>query len=416
KAVYQMLPWKHGHFVMTFKDINVEDEITVSNLGLLLQGLKRLQDREKFIKQLPSLDALFVKTTIFEQILKKKTISSDAEKFITLFDGKRTISNIMAESIYDDLKTLEKITKLYQQGFIQPLGIPNNEQFDLEKMATAKSNEQPFAEKRNLTIESKSKFQPLENKQVLTPEAHSNFEPPPQFPTEEEIKPAPARLPDEKKVVSTVEQLSEETEKPTVNEFSSVNGRARTEEALTQKVELNEFAAIYEELFNGRSVVTGQLAIISSNNTYRKDLVSTLTNGLFSAKSISLDGVQSIELGKIVTPAQHKLEILGLSTERKFIQMLDKVAASLVGYIVLVVGDHSSNFGYLAYLINSLKKKFTVPHVVAVYHPTGKKSIPLDVIRYSLKMDEIEQIVDINVQNMDSIKYLLKQLKPPDNQ
>src|SRR3990172_1930894 len=30
KAVYQMLPWNKGHFVMTFKEVNIKNKITVS--------------------------------------------------------------------------------------------------------------------------------------------------------------------------------------------------------------------------------------------------------------------------------------------------------------------------------------------------------------------------------------------------
>jgi len=122
KAVYQMLPWKEGHFVMMLQDVSVREEITVSNLGLLLQGFKRLQDREKLIKQLPSFDVIFVKTPLFEKVLEKKKIGGDALKFISLFDGNRKVTDIITESIYDDIKTLERTLKLYQQGFIQPLG------------------------------------------------------------------------------------------------------------------------------------------------------------------------------------------------------------------------------------------------------------------------------------------------------
>ena len=64
-----------------------------------------------------------MKTTIFEEILKKKTVSSDANKFISLFDGQRTISEVLAESIYDDLKTLEKTVQLCDQGFVKPVEV-----------------------------------------------------------------------------------------------------------------------------------------------------------------------------------------------------------------------------------------------------------------------------------------------------
>jgi DNA-binding response OmpR family regulator len=120
KAVYQMLPWKHGHFTMTFKEINVPDEIAVSNLGLLLQGFKRMEERERLFKALPSPETTFVTTETFRNIIAKRELTTDVAKFISLIDGKRDILQIIDESNYDDIKTLERLVKLHQQGFIKP--------------------------------------------------------------------------------------------------------------------------------------------------------------------------------------------------------------------------------------------------------------------------------------------------------
>ncbi len=120
KAVYQMLPWKRGNFTMIFKDINVPDEISVSNLGLLLQGFKRIEEREQLFKQLPSPETTFVMTETFRSIMQKREASPEVAKFISLIDGRRDILQIIDESTYDDIKTLERLVKLYQQGFIKP--------------------------------------------------------------------------------------------------------------------------------------------------------------------------------------------------------------------------------------------------------------------------------------------------------
>ncbi len=120
KAVYQMLPWKHGHFTMTFKEINVPDEIAVSNLGLLLQGFKRMEERERLFKALPSPETTFITTETFRNIIAKRELTTDVAKFISLIDGKRDILQIIDESNYDDIKTLERLVKLHQQGFIKP--------------------------------------------------------------------------------------------------------------------------------------------------------------------------------------------------------------------------------------------------------------------------------------------------------
>ncbi len=120
KAVYQMLPWKSGHFIMTFKKVDVQDTISVSNLGLLLQGFKRMEERESLFHELPSPETTFVLTDRFKQILRQKELSPDVAKLITLIDGRRDIMKLIDESIYDDLKTLKKLVRLYQQGFIAP--------------------------------------------------------------------------------------------------------------------------------------------------------------------------------------------------------------------------------------------------------------------------------------------------------
>lgn len=120
KAVYQMLPWKHGHFTMVFKEIVVPDEISVSNLGLLLQGFKRMEERERLFRLLPSPETTFVTTDTFRSILQKRELTTEVARFIGLIDGHRDILQIIDESTYDDIKTLERLVKLYQQGLIKP--------------------------------------------------------------------------------------------------------------------------------------------------------------------------------------------------------------------------------------------------------------------------------------------------------
>ncbi len=132
-----------------------------------------------------------------------------------------------------------------------------------------------------------------------------------------------------------------------------------------------------------------------------------------SERSIDDEQRQSIEIGTIVTSNHRTVEVLGLSTESKFLQLLGHVESSLVGYAILVPGDNPPDLAYLGYLINSLKRKFDIPHVIATYQRAGEKSMPLDVLRYSLKMEENEQLVEVNVGEVDSIKHLLNQLIPP---
>jgi CheY-like chemotaxis protein/signal recognition particle receptor subunit beta len=119
KAVFQMLPWNSGDFSMVFKEVNVPDEIAVSNLGLLLQGLKRMELKEKYIQHLPSSKVYFLPTSTFQNLLAKRKLPKEVVKFVSLFDGKRDINAIIENSIYDEIRTLELINRLHKQGFIK---------------------------------------------------------------------------------------------------------------------------------------------------------------------------------------------------------------------------------------------------------------------------------------------------------
>ena len=156
------------------------------------------------------------------------------------------------------------------------------------------------------------------------------------------------------------------------------------------------------------------MVVLGSHNLYRKELIGTMTRGKVSTKVIESERRQSIELGKVTTPSNRTMEIFGLSTERKFLQMLDQMESKLIGLVILVVANNSANLGYLGYLINSLKERLSAPFVIAVHQPLDTNPIPLDFIRYSLNLDEKEQLVNIKLSELDSVTHVLNQLKPPE--
>ncbi len=118
RAIYRMIPWASGqyHFVEQFVDI--KDEIGLSNLGLLVQAKRRLKKREELLAQLPSGHTVFTLSSIFLKIIEKRKLQPDVVQFIQLFDGQRSVLQIVEDSYYDDLVTLERIAKMYEQGFL----------------------------------------------------------------------------------------------------------------------------------------------------------------------------------------------------------------------------------------------------------------------------------------------------------
>ena len=121
EAVLKMLAWRKGRFSMLFTAVETADEIGVSNMGLLLQGARRMEKREELLKNLPPLESVLVTTANFRKIIAKKELASDLEYFVNLFDGVRSLGRIIDESKYDEITTLQRICKLYELGFLHAL-------------------------------------------------------------------------------------------------------------------------------------------------------------------------------------------------------------------------------------------------------------------------------------------------------
>ncbi|MBN2010381.1 response regulator [candidate division KSB1 bacterium] len=119
KAIYHMLPWKKGTFQMIFKDVDIRDEISVSNLGILLEANKQDDRSTELLKSFPSPKMVFTITDTFKKLSARKKLPEDVRRFIALIDGTRTIQNIVTDSVYNEIKTLERLLRLYEQGFIE---------------------------------------------------------------------------------------------------------------------------------------------------------------------------------------------------------------------------------------------------------------------------------------------------------
>lgn len=121
EAIYKMMHWNRGRFSMLFTDVLLDDEFTLSNMGLLLQGAKRMDIRSELLKQLPSLDAIVITTSNFKKITSQKDMNSELKEFLTLFDGERTLGRIVDDSHENEVVTLKRMVKLYKLGFLYVL-------------------------------------------------------------------------------------------------------------------------------------------------------------------------------------------------------------------------------------------------------------------------------------------------------
>jgi DNA-binding response OmpR family regulator len=117
EAVYRMLIWNEAQFEVVFTPVKNEDVIGTSTQGILMEGMRRVDEWGRLLEQLPPL------STIFEvdhgQLLERlNEIPDELNGILRLFDGKRSLIHVVDESPFEDLSTLSTLSKLYFEGLL----------------------------------------------------------------------------------------------------------------------------------------------------------------------------------------------------------------------------------------------------------------------------------------------------------
>ena len=117
EAVYRALIWNTGTFAVEFCPVSNEDIIPTTTQGLLMEGMRRVDEWGRLLEQLPPLSTLF---EIDHDALVERLneIPDELNGILRLFDGKRTLLDVVDESPFEDLSTLATITKLFFEGLL----------------------------------------------------------------------------------------------------------------------------------------------------------------------------------------------------------------------------------------------------------------------------------------------------------
>jgi DNA-binding response OmpR family regulator len=119
EAVYRTLIWNEGSFEVEFTIVKAEDIIEVSTQGILMEGMRRVDEWGRLLEQLPPLATVF--DVDHAQLLERlNEIPDELNGILKLFDGKRTLLDVVDGSPFEDLSTLSTITKLYFEGLLIP--------------------------------------------------------------------------------------------------------------------------------------------------------------------------------------------------------------------------------------------------------------------------------------------------------
>jgi len=121
RAIYHLLSWTGGDFSFRTEAISVTPAIYSSATELVLEGMRRLDERQRLISGLPDLSTVLVVRSQVKDKLGSRKLSPDLKSFLEIFDGNRTLNQIVEEGGEEEIDTLERILKLYSAGFLEPL-------------------------------------------------------------------------------------------------------------------------------------------------------------------------------------------------------------------------------------------------------------------------------------------------------
>ncbi len=124
EAIYRGLIWNEADFEVVFCPVKNDDIINTSTQGILMEGMRRVDEWGRLLEQLPPLSTVF--EIDHEQLLERlNEIPDELNGILKLFDGRRTLMQVVDESPFEDLSTLSTISKLYFEELLVPKAQPD---------------------------------------------------------------------------------------------------------------------------------------------------------------------------------------------------------------------------------------------------------------------------------------------------
>jgi DNA-binding response OmpR family regulator len=424
EALYKMMSWQKGRFAMRFMPVEDTDQIGVSNMGLLLQGATRMEQREELLRQLPSLDAVLVTTDNFKRIVAKKNLASDLDYFIALFDGQRSLGRIVDESIYDEITTLSRILKLYQLGFLNALRDYASPNPDTETIPAAAAPETIIDEEPEIVFpeETPDSIALDTHASTMQKEILDHFDE--ELSSEEDSSPEPE---DETQMVvqhdfaddSISELLTRDfskwdsgyekdlfyelrasaEEKPGLPTTTPLQNGSEDSQLLFPTLEMLEHEHPADALLTLKTGPTfpeighdeplspplqppaprsgveepsrrfqkayGHILVLASDDRMRRQLVSSLVGPQVHNQRLGHPDWSDLLLGTAEFKGGHLLNIISVSVSKEFTGLMDYFSRSMFGYI-LMIDRLPVAWTYYRYLLKTLQHSYAVPSIVLV--------------------------------------------------
>ena len=366
EAVYKMMHWNRGRFSMLFGTTDTKSEMMISNMGLLLQGAKRMDLRNELLKQLPSLDAVVITTSNFKKILSQKEMNQELKEFLKLFDGERSLGRIIDDCRENEIVTLKRIVKLYKLGFLHVLRDFSTDQH--QPLQFKSEHEEEYTE-----------YDPFEDLAEKASEASKQRKPEPQ--------PEPAPEPES-------ESLFDEMEFEAQEEWNESYEPFEPEDELeiddTEDMTLETHAS-NKDNHNGTTKPTANVLVIGTELAYRTEYIDKLTGNALVRAHIGSAPLSDFYQGVIKFRNGQFINVVSVSTDQEFSSLVDHFESRTIG-IILLVDAESSVYSYYRYLVNILKRKTRAPISVVVKSDQRFNDFELHELHSTMGLAEEDQI------------------------
>jgi DNA-binding response OmpR family regulator len=398
-AIYEMLLWKKGDFNMVLKEVEVADEISVSNLGLLLEGIRKMDQREKIYKKFPSSNVVFRITSNFLKIIEKKSLPEDVRKFISIIDGKRNLSQIIKDSCYDEAKTMERLYRLHQQGFIKSISRAK-ETAIVQTEAVQEKSLLPLIDEPIPPVITKLSEPPLppatliddlrpiklrieeQRKELILPENGKNNAS--LLHSSQVIKePEPKKEP----VLSTTKIPAKPLPTPLEPDHLKEPLFNRNEFVRKQNSDNGSQIAVPETLPLQTTMMgdKNQILSIGFDEDNLDEILDVMTGNNFQTKKFEAIGDLAIHFGKISVEQYNHITLLGIFVNSPIHNVIRALIKKLIGTI-FVVDSNQKDYEYIGYVIHSIYDNFKLPYIVAVTNFSDHDSMTIESLRYKLNL------------------------------
>jgi CheY-like chemotaxis protein len=116
-AMYRLFSWSEGRFEVEFKPIRRKDVIDMPSAGLLMEGMRRLDEWTRLLESLPPLDSIpeVDVPALAEQL---GDLPDEMNGVLRLCDGNRSLLAVVDDSEISDLEALTLISRLFAEKIL----------------------------------------------------------------------------------------------------------------------------------------------------------------------------------------------------------------------------------------------------------------------------------------------------------